>query len=408
MSDESLQPGYGDNDFIEQFLAATEHEISPEIFRKWAAICTVACALERKTWLTTTKILYPNLFVFLVAPPAVGKAVLGWSRACVQGLKGTGGEKTHYVASLDLSRASFADELSEARRDLVIPGMKGEDPTSQFYSLSILHEELGVLFSAYEQDFMSVLTHVYDCREFSEKKRHGTKIQLDHVQANICGAVQPAYLKEVIPEIAWEQGFMSRVIMVYSADKIKKPLFADQPKTRLKHLVKRLTPISRLYGEFKFTPNAAELLIRNYEADWPPEPEHYRLQYYNGRRTVHILKLAMVASASENDKLAIHKRHIQRAMDWLYEAEDVMPEIFKSMASSGSQGDILRDTLDWARTKFILDDGPIPEHEVVAFLSERMEAVRVQATLNVMVASRLLIPAGTKGKTRYKPRGIQV
>src|SRR5258708_12929487 len=58
---------------IESFVAATTNLESPEIFRKWAAIGSIAAALEQKVWLQTSSALYPNLYVFLVAHPGAGK-----------------------------------------------------------------------------------------------------------------------------------------------------------------------------------------------------------------------------------------------------------------------------------------------------------------------------------------------
>ena len=190
----------------------------------------------------------------------------------MKGITDSSGTETHHIASLDLTRASFADELSEARRDMVVLGSGKESPTQQFYSLAILHEEAGVMFKAYEHDFMSVLTHVYDCTDFSERKRGGTRIDLGAVQVNVLAAIQPAYLAELIPEIAWEQGFMSRVIMVYSGERIFKDLFAERSGTQLQDLTKRLSQIAQLYGEFTFTDEAVELLRTNHRTDWPPKP----------------------------------------------------------------------------------------------------------------------------------------
>ena len=264
------------------------------------------------------------------------------------------------------------------------------------------------MFKAYEHDFMSVLTHVYDCTDFSERKRGGTRIDLGAVQVNVLAAIQPAYLAELIPEIAWEQGFMSRVIMVYSGERIFKDLFAERSGTQLQDLTKRLSQIAQLYGEFTFTDEAVELLRTNHRTDWPPKPAHPKLDPYTRRRTTHILKLCMVASASENSELIIDAPHVLRAIDWLHTAETQMPEVFKSMAASGKHTAIMRELISWMREQYILRNKNIPEGEVILFLSERMEAFRVQVTLDNMVKAGALIPIGAKNKMAYRPYGMQV
>lgn len=62
-------------DWISSYLRHTEGYSSPEIFRLWTGIATVAGALERRTWVVTKKsLLYPNLFTLLVSNPGIGKS----------------------------------------------------------------------------------------------------------------------------------------------------------------------------------------------------------------------------------------------------------------------------------------------------------------------------------------------
>src|SRR5882762_3010598 len=68
--------------WIESFVEQTAGLESPEIFRKWTAISAIASAMEQKTWMTTWSPIYPNLYVFLVGRPGVGK-----SRTIGQGRK---------------------------------------------------------------------------------------------------------------------------------------------------------------------------------------------------------------------------------------------------------------------------------------------------------------------------------
>ena len=64
------------DDWITNFMTFTEGLPTPEIFRLWSGISTIAATLERRVWVATGRgVIYPNLFVVLVAPPAVGKSV---------------------------------------------------------------------------------------------------------------------------------------------------------------------------------------------------------------------------------------------------------------------------------------------------------------------------------------------
>ncbi len=63
-------------DFIEDFVEATDNGLSPERFRRWAALSIVSVLLDRRVWTSTLGgvPIYPNLFIMLVAKPGVGKS----------------------------------------------------------------------------------------------------------------------------------------------------------------------------------------------------------------------------------------------------------------------------------------------------------------------------------------------
>src|SRR5687768_12036585 len=62
--------------WVDAFGMFTAKTGSPHLFRKWAAIYTVAAAMERKTWIRTARrIMYPNMYVILVGPAGAGKGL---------------------------------------------------------------------------------------------------------------------------------------------------------------------------------------------------------------------------------------------------------------------------------------------------------------------------------------------
>ena len=114
-----------DTDFIQLFYEATDSQNSPEIFRLWAGIGSVACAVQRRTWVHTFARLYPNMYIFLVSPPGIGKTVVtAVAGDLLTKLPG------HFTASSNLSRASFVDELADARRDLIQAGREKLKPST--------------------------------------------------------------------------------------------------------------------------------------------------------------------------------------------------------------------------------------------------------------------------------------
>lgn len=388
-------------DWIDKFLQATDELSSPHIFKKWAGILAIAGALERKVWVKTMgSPLYPNLYVVLVAPPGVGKTELTWRvRDLWDGLDG------HYVANSSVTKASLIDNLVEANRRVIQP--QQDPPVFQFNSLLVSSNELGVLIPAYENSFMNTLTDLYDGKSYSESRRtKDLRIKIDRPNLNILAACTPAYLRETLPPGAWDQGFLSRVLLIYSGEQQLTSLFAEQTldMEMSDELKEHLCSIGERVGQIKFTREAARYIDSWHLGGQAPRPDHPRLQHYNTRRTSHLLKLSMVMCMSASAKAVIEKEHIQRALDFMIEAEFYMADIFKAM-TSGGDSKIIEDTYHHLYSLYMAGGKtPIGQHRLVAFLQERTPAHNIVRILEVMEKSKMIEPILQKGVGQaYRP-----
>lgn len=380
--------------WINHFYEYTEALPSPELFREWAAISIIAGALERKVWVRAygTRDLYPNLYVVLVGPPGVGKTIL------TSEINALWGElSTHHIASSSVTKASLIDDLRDAERNIV--RANGVPSVVSFNSLLIASNELGVFLPSYENDFMNVLTDIYDGNPYSERRRtKDLNFKLSKPQLNLVAATTPSYLNNLMPEGAWEQGFASRTIFVYSGDNVRRPLFAEEQKdvALFKALAADLKHISALFGKITFTEEAARLISEWHMKGGPPSPEHPKLINYLTRRTAHLLKLCMVACVDESDDMIVTPDHYQRALNWLVHAEGYMPDIFKSMRSGGDSR-AMEDVWYFAYEIYAKGKQPVPEHKVVRFLQERTPAHNVMRILDTMVKADLFKTDIVKG-----------
>jgi hypothetical protein len=388
-------------DWVEAFLAHTEHTSSPKLFRLWGAIAAVAGALERKIWIRSLgSRLYPNMYIVLCGPPGVGKTEVTWRiRELWSSLD------DHKIASTSVTKASLIDELAAATRRWI--DHRAENPVTNFNSLLMCVNELGVLLPAYENEFMNTLTDLWDCKSYSESRRTlKTEIKIDNPQLNLVAACTPSYLMNVLPEGAWDQGFLSRTMLVYSGERQLRSLFEEREfnQEEYDNLQKGLEQIANLYGEMGFTQEAAEAMDNFHMSGGLPKPDHPKLMSYNIRRTVHLLKLCIVASVSRSNELVITLEDYDRAFHWLTELEAYMPDIFKAMTQGGA-GKIMEDAWYFLFQTHAKEGKPILKHRLINYLQERVPVHNIQTTIDMMEQGRMIEKRLLPGGEGYVPRG---
>jgi len=388
--------------WLDGFHKYCSNKGSPDIFVRWAGIFTIAAALERKTWLRTAKgKTYPNIYTFFVGPPGAGKTLATKiSREFLRELK------EFHLAPSSVTKASLIDALDAAKRYVIQPGQ----PQIAYNSLTVISDELGVFLEAYENNFMAALTNIWDNEIYTETRR-STKLNLkiEDPQLSIIAATTPSYLNNLLPEGAWDQGFLSRVMLVYSGAGEPNDIFAVNAfdEALKKDLLHDLNSIYKLYGAFTVDPEAASLIGAWHKQGGPPVPSHPKLQHYNTRRTQHLLKLCMVASVASTNDLHITSDHFAEALDWLVELEHSITDIFKSMKSGGDTS-VIEETYHFVYTAFIAKKQLVSGHRVSAFVSERTPAHNVARVIEVMCSAGLLEKGimGT-GIVGYKPGAKQ-
>ena len=150
--------------WIESYLEYTSGVPSPLILRKWAAWFTVSAALERRCWaVISNNQTYPNMYILLVTPPAVGKGQA--LNPADDLLKACG---MFNVAPTALTKAAFVDQLKGAPNPRLIPG------TSIMHnSLILIAPEFGTFLTAHDHEFLNTLNDIYDCRNIYEERTRG-------------------------------------------------------------------------------------------------------------------------------------------------------------------------------------------------------------------------------------------
>jgi hypothetical protein len=367
---------------------------TPDIFKKWAGISAISSALERRVWLNLSggKI-YPNLFVFLVANPGVGK-----DQALIPARELLEESGTVNLAPTSMTGKGMIDTLADPKimKEYTNPETKSKD----FYqSLTICVPEFGTLLSKHDLEFLSIINDAYNCGPAIRERLRSQKEELVIRNPHICivAGTQPQFISTLFPEEAWGMGFFARVIMVYHDRAIKTDLFGknvfDNDASHVglkKDLIRDLKKVNEMAGPMTVSEEAQVAINRwNLQDSEADQPMHPKLVHYNTRRILHLLKICMILAASQGT-MNITLAHWEAALKIIYEAEDRMPEIFKEMSNNGS-----KQILDQAYY-FILQmynttkKKPVPEHKVIQFLVAHVPAHQVHFTLETMLRSEII------------------
>lgn len=379
----------------EEFTAASG---SPRIYQLWTAIACLAGAMERKIWVRTMQSnLYPNLYTLLVGGPGIGKSqALGHAERFWRALKG------HHVAPTSLTKASLVDALADAKRSIVRPGQI--PPHVEFNSLLVPASEFGAFLPQYENDFMNTLTTLYDGGTYAERRRtKDLKLEIPRPQLNILGATTPSYLNSLLPQGAWDQGFISRTILIYSGERAIRDVFAEELVDPALHgaLTNDLKLISEQFGKMDFTPECVEAIREWNSSDCAPQPTAPKLKYYCTRRLLHTLKLTMVASIDRAPSLVIERQDFERAKGWLLSAEAAMDDIFLAM-NTGGDGTIMEDTWNFVYKIQSKEKRPISEQRIVSYLSTKTPTHNIKSMLDTLIRAGMLelVPGGYQARPK--------
>ena len=352
--------------------------------------------MEMRCWLQTSSPLYPNLYVFIVGHPGVGK------NRIVRVMKRFLNEIPEFhFAPTSLTGAALVDTLAASKR--FIPRLP--DAPLEYYNTTITAEELTAFMHKYDDEMVGLLSAFYDPDPYAQSRRgKDIKIKIDRPQVNLISGTTPSNLVALMPETAWDQGFTSRVILIHSDERIVGDDFAGTARDMDKDLINDIKMIGALSGEFKVTADYRDAVNNWRQLGEPPVINHPKLLHYKTRRRVHLYKLSMVSAADRGDLLLLTKDDFNRAMGWLLEAESFMPDIFTA-GSTGTDARALDEILHFI-TASDRGDG-VPETQIVNFARQKIPLSSLWRVIETMVGSGMITSRGVDkhGQRWFKAKG---
>lgn len=377
--------------WIDEFIKSTEPLETPRIFRRWAAITTLASVLEQKVWMQTSTELFPNLYTILVSGPGLGKTrTINAATAYLREIP------EFHIAPTSLTSASLVDALMESKRMIIrLP----EEPLD-YNTMLIAADEIGAFMHYEDKQIFEILSAFYTPFPYGQERRgKEIKIKMKRPQINILAGATPTVLMKLLPDTAWEQGFCSRLMTIYSDEQIISDDAFVEVKTPMESdLLHDLKIINTLHGQFEATPDF-KAAVNAWRHSDDKGPEHPKLVHYRVRRMAHLLKLTMVSAVDRSNVLVLTLQDYKQGMEWLQEAEHYMLGVFKAggiTPDSKAMDEIHHfvQTMDKGRG--------VSESRVFNFARERIPAMTCDRVVLLMMRSGLLVQVAIDQSTGYR------
>jgi len=282
--------------------------------------------------------IYPNMFVVLVA--GSGRCRKSTSIGQIEKLFPGMENKPNIIAQKITPEA-----LIEAMRD------KKDDEITAHQGFVVVDELSNFLNKrTYEQGLAALLISLYDCKESFEYRTKGRgKEELKHTCLGLLGGSTIEWIREAVPTDAIGGGLTSRILFIYVKNPPPPQAWTESNPENdgiRSELIIGLDKIASLQGQMELSPEAKEFYITQYN-DFYDNSSFYENKYLSGyasRRHVHMIKLAILFSVAETDKMIIELRHIEQAYGLLLDAENHMVEVLSLITSTetGSKIELVR------------------------------------------------------------------
>lgn len=318
---------------LAQYVEDTE---SPRRFWLWGGVFTLCSSLQRKVWLPFgLELLYPNLYIMLVAPPGKCRkgAPLGLAKRMLEEIRIN-------VAIDSGSKRALTKQLEEFAKTGYFE-VDGKPRTQ--CAMAIISKELSSLLAVDPKGMIEVLTDLYDSHD---TWFYGTSTQGKDSLHNICIAcflgTTPGWISSNLPEEALTGGWASRVAIIAENSKYKRvTLPATPPIEQYNNLVGDLAHIASLTGEFKWGEGAYTLYDKWYQGldSKYTEVKDDRMHSFLERIHIMVLKVGMILRVAYSDKLILTKDDLGQAIDLLEEVLATASEGFSGQGRSRTSAD---------------------------------------------------------------------
>lgn len=334
------------DNFIKAFVEKYQDGFVPNKFYLWSAISVVAAVLERRVWLPWgTLNFYPNMFVFLVSKPGVGKSsAIRPAIKLIRKLKADYGKELNVLPN-KVTEPKLLDLLGHHHHFQYPPGTWNRH-TSYYYYAS----EASTCFEDPYGGFVQTLTALYDGDDITKATvSRGKTVEVNNPCLNLIAGATFDYLGRLLNREGIMGGFASRITyVIYDEKNIRKAEWRDDERGVVtsddsKKILHDLAEIYDMAGPFRATEEYKELYKEWFHKNEVKrnEIDNEKLQSLLIRKDTMLKKLPMILSAAESSSRLLEARHWHWAEKLMEEVEEGIPGMIRASQAAdikSSQG----------------------------------------------------------------------
>ncbi len=296
------------------------------ILHYWSALSAIATASAGNSYIAfNAGTIKPNLYVIFVGDPGARKSTA--IDYCSQALRTIPSVR---FSAQRTSKEKFINELansskeSKAGKKITMADIQSFSlaTSSTGYSSARLHiaaDELCQFFNRNDLEFMPLIGTLWDVKEYLYSTKSSGEDAIRNPFVTLLGATTKTNFPVIFPPDLVGQGFYSRCIFVDAPNVNTKRVWPTPITIESAEFTKKLANLP--VGEITVSPLAKELWTEIY-AEWPIE-DNSELSFYNTRRHIHLLKVAMLMCLARQATV-LRPEDIRLANTLLYFTEHTM------------------------------------------------------------------------------------
>ena len=320
---------------------AQPHTEAPDRFILWAAFSVIGAVLKNRVYVKDgLYTLYPNQYIVLVSPPGIGKGTainFTWNvirDVLINPLVNVIPDRVTAPRIIERIAAGWNSSIPKIVNNQVVIG------SPQEHTCTIFSTELGVLIGASEW-MLDFLCESWDRNKYDyDTKNKGTS-NVSNMCTSLIGATVPDYIQDMDRNgKSIKGGFTSRCVFVFE-DKHSRDIPFPPPIESNSQSVSTLASIKNdlehvaqhIQGEYTYNTEAKlkfQSFLKSVRSNTNDDSDP--IAHFKARIRAHVLKLAMILSASRKDSLVIDGVDMENA---IFHMKRVLKDVEKVFRGSG-------------------------------------------------------------------------